>query len=193
MGKFTHEELQEALEYHCAKLDEMSERGDWSGFADLFTDDVHFVEHNVGVFNGHDDLEAFIVAVMAATPHAYYPLEWVAFDEPNDAVVIGIRNVVGVDPSDPSKEFWFPSISRLVYAGNHKFSLEEDAYNPGLVAGVVNEILAAGGKLAVADFIDEKGEVAEGSGIPAGLPLSERKQDRVAPKTWNSDKLSELY
>jgi len=162
---------------------------DWSGFADLFTEDVHFVEYNVGVFNGREALRKFIVSVMALTPHARYPLEWVAFDEPNDAIVIGIRNVIGVDPADPSKEFWFPNISRLVYAGNHQFSLEEECVQPRARRSSDQRLGGGRWKARCRNLIDESGKATADGGHSARAPHCRARSCQGGTNTWNSNRL----
>lgn len=189
MGRFTREELREAFDNHNAKTAAMSESGDWSEFADLFTQDVHFLEYNVGVYNGRDALYAFITNAMAGSPHMRFPTEWVAFDEENDAVVAGFRNIWD-HPTEPGVEFWFPNVTRLVYAGNGKFSVEEDVYNPAHLGEALEGWLAAGGKLAGGkdDIFADGGSISTEGSVPPGLPiLTARQVERIAPNTWNKN------
>jgi hypothetical protein len=147
MGQFSRAELEEALAGYEAKVVVMSRTGDWSGFADLFTEDAVYIEHAYGVFHGREAIRTWIVDVMAPFPHMRFPQDWVAYDEENDAIVIGIRNVLD-HPTEPGVEFGFPNVSRLVYAGDGLFSSEEDVYNPVRDAPrVVGEWLAAGGRM----------------------------------------------
>ena len=76
-----------------------------------------------------------------------FPSDWTAYDEDNDAVVVMIKNLLD-HPTDPDGEpFWFPNWTRLVYAGNGKFSSEEDIYNPARDSrNTVRGWIAAGGR-----------------------------------------------
>lgn len=147
MGRFSRSELEQALENYSAKVDRIAESGDWSAFADLFTEDVHYVEHAYGVFKGREEVRAWIVDVMAPFPHMRFPHAWAAFDEENDAIVVGIRNVLD-HPTEPGVEFEFLNVTRLVYAGDGLFSEEEDVYNPARDApAVIGEWIKAGGRM----------------------------------------------
>jgi hypothetical protein len=147
VGRFSKAELQDALEHYSSTVDEIAKTGEWSQFADLFTEDVHYVEHAYGIFDNREDVRRWIVDVMAPFPHMRFPHEWVAFDEENDAIVVGIRNVLD-HPTEPGVEFWFPNVTRIVYAGDGLFSAEEDTYNPARdAARVIGEWIQAGGQM----------------------------------------------
>ncbi len=157
MGKFTREELEQALEIYNKARDEASQTGDWSIWASVFTEDAHYVEHVYGEFDGRDAIRDWITKVMAPFPHMTFPQDWVAFDEENDAIVFQCQNRLE-HPTDPNgKPFQFPSWTRLIYAGNGQFSYEEDVYNPMRDANqVVSEWIKAGGKLASDMLVDMK-------------------------------------
>ncbi|MFN2540310.1 MAG: nuclear transport factor 2 family protein [Mycobacteriales bacterium] len=147
MGRFSRAEIDEALAHYSAVVEQCTASGDWSPFADLFTEDCVYTEHAYGVFHGREAVRSWIVQVMAPFPHMRFPQDWVAYDEDNDAVVIGIQNVLDHD----GVAFGFPNWTRLVYAGDGQFSSEEDVYNPGRDAPrVVGDWIKAGGRLAVA-------------------------------------------
>lgn len=147
MGRFSRAELQEALAHYESTVDGISKSGDWSGFADLFTEDVRYIEHAYGIFNGREEVRRWIVDVMAPFPHMRFPHEWVAFDEENGAIVVGINNVLD-HPAEPGVEFGFPNVTRIVYAGDGLFSEEEDTYNPARdAAQVIGEWVKAGGRM----------------------------------------------
>jgi hypothetical protein len=60
---------------------------------------------------------------------------------------LGVNNILD-HPRPPGVEFSFPCISRVVYAGDGLFSLQEDVYNPARDATrVVEDWVAAGGRL----------------------------------------------
>lgn len=147
MGRFTKDELLSALEHYTQTVEKCSESGDWSPFADLFTDDVTYIEHAYGIFHGREEVRRWIAAVMAPWPHMRFPHSWVAVDEDNDALVVEIRNTLD-HPTEPGVSFDFPNVTRLVYAGDNLFSCEEDVYNPARDgADVVRSWLEAGGQM----------------------------------------------
>jgi hypothetical protein len=84
-----------------------------------------------------------------------FPQDWVAYDEDNGAVLFQCQNRLE-HPTDPNGEpFQFPSWTRLVYAGNDKWSSEEDVYNPARDANrVIRAWLAAGGTFEQAPQVD---------------------------------------
>lgn len=153
MARFTREELQSALDHYEAVVDECSRSGDWRPFADLFTEDVTYIEHAYGVMTGREKVRQWIVDVMAPFPHMRFSHEWVAFDEDDGAIVMQINNLLE-HPAEPGVHFGFPNWTRLVYAGANLFSSEEDVYNPKRDAPhAVAQWLAAGGRLATTDFL----------------------------------------
>lgn len=153
MGRFARAEIEAALEHYSRAVEGCSASGDWSPFADLFTEDVHYIEHHYGEMHGREAVREWIVAVMAPFPQMRFPYDWTAFDEQNDAVILMIRNDLG-DPTGGTKEYWFPNWTRLVYAGDGLFSSEEDIYNPDRDAPrVVGEWLRAGGRLATTEIL----------------------------------------
>lgn len=148
MGRFTREELQGALSHYNSVVATCVESGDWTAFADLFTEDVVYTEHAYGVFTGREAVRSWIKEVMAPFPMMRFPQDWVAYDEESGAIVLGLRNVLP-HPTDPAVEFGFPNWTRLVYAGDGLFSSEEDCYNPARDApGAIGAWLEAGGKPA---------------------------------------------
>jgi hypothetical protein len=144
MGRFDRAEIEKAFAHYTAAVDRCSDTGDWSPFADLFTEDVVYTEHAYGVMHGREAVREWIVAVMAPFPHMRFPHAWTAFDEENDAIVVCIKNQLELD----GKEYWFPNWSRMVYGGDGLFSEEEDIYNPRRDApDVVGAWLTAGGQM----------------------------------------------
>jgi ketosteroid isomerase-like protein len=157
MGKYTRAELEAAFaEYNDAR-DRASQTGDWSIWADVFTDDVHYVEHAYGEFHGKEAVRVWITKVMEPFPHMTFPQDWYAIDEDNGAIVFQCQNRLE-HPTDPDGEpFQFPSWTRLVYGGDMKWKMEEDVYNPARDAPrVIAAWLEAGGKLASDDLLPMK-------------------------------------
>lgn len=155
MAKYTRRELEDSLRIYNEARDKASETGDWSIWADVFTDDADYIEHVYGRFQGKAAIRDWITKVMAPFPHMTFPQDWVAYDEENGAVLFQCQNRLE-HPTDPNGEpFQFPSWTRLVYAGSGKWSSEEDVYNPARDANrVVTDWLKAGGKLETEPQID---------------------------------------
>lgn len=148
MPAFRKDELTAALAGYTAVVEVCTRTGDWAPFADLFTEDCVYTEHAYGVFEGREAVRTWIVDVMRPFPHMRFPTDWVAYDEENGALVIGIRNVLDHPAGEPV-EFGFPNWTRLVYAGDGLFSSEEDIYNPMRDAPrVVGAWIKAGGRPA---------------------------------------------
>ena len=126
MPRFSRAELEEALKLYNTVHECASQTGDWNPWADLFTEDAVYKEHAYGEFHGREEIRKWIVDVMAPYPKMWFPQDWVAFDEENGAIVLCVQNV-WLHPTDPkNREFGFPNWTRLLYAGNGKFSGEED-------------------------------------------------------------------
>jgi len=157
MSKFSREQLEEGFKIYNHARDEASRTGDWSIWAAVFTEDVHYVEHAFGEFDGREAVREWITKVMAPFPHMTFPQDWVAFDEETSAIVFQCQNRLA-HPTDPKGEpFQFPSWTRLIYAGNGLFSEEEDIYNPNRDApGAIAAWIEAGGKLESEDFLAMK-------------------------------------
>lgn len=155
MGKFTRQELEEALQIYNEAHQEASETGDWATWAEIFTEDATYIEHAYGEFHGRQAIKEWITAVMAPFPHMTFAHAWYCIDEENDAFIFCAPNVVP-HPTDPNKKFSFDSWSRVIYAGNGKFSSHEDIYNPIRAAEALGEWIAAGGRLECQPKIQAK-------------------------------------
>ena len=85
MGNFSRAEIEKAVANYTTVAEGCSASGDWRPFADLFTEDVVYIEHHYGVFHGREAVRDWIVAVMAPFPHMRFPSDWTAYDDDNDA------------------------------------------------------------------------------------------------------------
>lgn len=146
MGEFTRQEMKDAVKIYNDARDRASETGDWATWAQIFTEDATYIEHAYGEFNGRKEIEEWITAVMAPFPHMTFPHDWLCIDEDNDAFIFCARNALP-HPTDPNRELSFTNWSRVIYAGNGKFSSHEDIYNPIRSLPVIQEWLEAGGQL----------------------------------------------
>lgn len=119
------------------------ETHDWAAWADMFTEDALYEEHNLGVFNGRDAIKTWIVDCMADYPTMTLWIEWYMIE--GNRVSFYIWNNLP-DPTGTGRRFGFPNTTFLEYAGDGKFSFEGDYYNPDDAGRVFGEWLSAGGK-----------------------------------------------
>lgn len=147
MARFTRAELENALAIYNAARDAASASGDWRIWAAIFTEDAHYIEHAYGEMRGREAICAWITGVMAPFPRMTFPQDWVVFDEDNGAIVFQCQNAFPEPFDAAGRPFSFPNWTRLVYAGDGKFSSEEDIYNPSRDAPkVVKAWREAGGR-----------------------------------------------
>lgn len=131
MGRFSREEIEEAFDHYRKVALEAGTSGDWNAWAELFTEDATYVEHVFGTMGGREAIRRWIAQTMSTEPNSemkYYPVEWYVVDEERGWVVAGIQNRMD-DPGD-GRVFQEQNFTLLKYAGNGKWSYEEDIYNP---------------------------------------------------------------
>mmetsp|Transcript_20269 Transcript_20269/g.24578 ORF Transcript_20269/g.24578 Transcript_20269/m.24578 type:complete len:108 (+) Transcript_20269:48-371(+) len=92
MGKYSRKELEDAFEKYKRIKNECSRTGDWSPFADQFTEDCYYVEHAYGEFNGREEVRNYIVKVMKPYPKMTFPFDWSCIDEENGALIFQVQN-----------------------------------------------------------------------------------------------------
>jgi hypothetical protein len=129
--RFTREEIEAAfVNYQQVALD-CGQSGDWDPWCDLFTLDCTYIEAQAGMIGGREALKRLyrnIFTTFPAKHFIYSPVEWYMVDEFRGWVSARF-NVRMSDPGDGSihEEYCF---SLLKYAGNGKWSHEEDLYDP---------------------------------------------------------------
>ena len=99
------------------------ETHDWAGWAQLFTEDALYEEHNLGVFNGRAAIEKWIVECMADYPTMTLWIDWYMIE--GNRISFYIWNNLP-DPTGDGQRFGFPNTTILEYAGDGKFSFEGD-------------------------------------------------------------------
>jgi hypothetical protein len=100
---------------------------DWTGWADLFTDDCRYVEHFWGELHGREEVRLWIDPVMMGVPEIYTVLEWYAIDD--DKVVWSLQNRRDNPDPDGPPYFDFPGLSVAWYAGDGRWAGEEDYWD----------------------------------------------------------------
>jgi hypothetical protein len=131
MGRFTRAEIEDAFQHYQDVALRAATSGEWDPWADLFTEDATYVEHQVGTFGGREAIRRWISTAMHTPPMDqmnYFPIEWYVVDEDRGWVVCQVWNRME-DLGDGSlhQEYCF---TLLKYAGGGKWSYEEDIYNP---------------------------------------------------------------
>ena len=146
IGKYAREEILHAFEHYKRARDRASRTGDWSVWADCFTEGAHYVEHAYGELHGRDAIRKWITGVMAPFPRMTFPQDWWVLDETHDAVVFQCQNQFPEPYDENGRPFQFPNWTRLVYGGGGLWKSEEDVYNPARDAPrVIRAWTAAGG------------------------------------------------
>jgi len=131
MGEWSRAELEAAFEHYQSEVRRASGLGDWTIFAELFTEDATYVEHVYGEFHGREEIQAWITETMSTFPGnamPLFPIKWYVVDEDRGWIVADIINRMA-DPGDGSLHE-ASNITILHYAGGNRFSREEDVYNP---------------------------------------------------------------
>jgi hypothetical protein len=141
---FERDEIAAARERFEAAANEAGQTGDWRPWAEMFTPDVRYIEHYYGEFHGREAVLEWITPTMTAWPFTHmrdFTWDWHVIDVERGWVLGEIRNGF-VDPGD-GKPYQSPNWTRLVYAGDGLFSVEEDVYNPANFGTVVTDWLKA--------------------------------------------------
>jgi ketosteroid isomerase-like protein len=102
---------------------------DWEAWVDLFTDDVLYVERVMETMHGKDAVRAWILPLMRQYREIYGIYEWHMVD-PSGRVVFAMLN--RRDHPGGGAAWDFPGLSVLQYAGDLKWSMEEDYWPKAL-------------------------------------------------------------
>jgi hypothetical protein len=97
---------------------------DWDAWADLFTEDARYIEHVLGDLRGREAIRAWIKPIMAQYQELYTAYEWHSVEEAACRVMVYMQN--RRDHPSGTGTIDFPGITILQYAGNGRWSLEED-------------------------------------------------------------------
>lgn len=156
MGRWLREELETAFEKYQDAALKGAQTGDWRDWAELFTEDATYFEHHFGKFWGRESIYQWISATMKPFPANHmtaFPVRWYSIDEEKAWIICEVMNRMA-DLGD-GKIYEEPNITILHYAGNGKFSYEEDAYNPANMGTMITAWLAA------KEAVDKKAEKAK--------------------------------
>ncbi|AFR50481.1 nuclear transport factor 2 family protein [Gordonia sp. KTR9] len=130
-AQFTAAELDEAFAQFQRTVAEIAVSRDWDRYAELFTDDADYIEHALGTMRGREEIRAWIWRTMTSFPGSHmtgFPSLWHVVDAPTGRVICEVDNPMR-DPGD-STHITATNITILTYAGEGRWSCEEDVYNP---------------------------------------------------------------
>jgi len=133
MAQHPHAEVEAAAAAYV-QLREQIEAGakTWVDLADLFTDDAIYIDPAWGRVEGIDAIRSFLVESMLGLDDWRFPIELVAIT--GDDVIVKWTQIL---PSGARQTGY----SNMVYAGDGKFSYDEDVLN---MVHVNEELRAAG-------------------------------------------------
>lgn len=128
---FSTAELDDAFATFQSVVAEVGLSRDWDRFTNLFTEDVDYVEHALGVMRGREEVRAWIWRTMTRFPGSHmtgFPALWHVSDPATGRVICEVDNPMR-DPGDGT-HITATNITILTYAGDDQWSREEDVYNP---------------------------------------------------------------
>jgi ketosteroid isomerase-like protein len=135
------EEVKETVDHYHAlrdRIDAGLEPDAFGSLADFYTDDAVYIDGAWGRLEGKETIARWLVDSMLGLEDWKFPVEFVAI-EGNDIVVKWTQILPRTRPDGtPYRQ---SAYSRLIYAGDGKFSYEEDMYN---MAHVLEDIEASG-------------------------------------------------
>lgn len=121
------EEIEAAIaRYLEIRGDAEEGRGGWDALDEVFTDDATFIDPAWGRVTGIDELRAFWRESMAGLDDWRFP-HGEAFIEGDRVVLTWSNRLPG--QRDDGSHYEVPGISLLTYAGDGRFSYEEDVMN----------------------------------------------------------------
>lgn len=132
------EEVAAALAAYVDLRERIGRReANWTDLADLFTDDAVYIDPAWGRLEGVDELRRFFDESMRGLEDWDFPIEYTAIE--GDTVVIKWWQLLPGTRPDGSR-YAQSGISTLVYAGDGRFSYEEDLLN---MAHVMEDLAAS--------------------------------------------------
>jgi ketosteroid isomerase-like protein len=134
-------EVQQVVDrYHelRRRIDAGEEPDAFGALADFYTDDAVYVDAAWGRLEGKDAIARWLVESMVGLGDWKFPVEFTAI-EGDDVIVKWTQIVPGTRPD--GRPYSQSGYSRLRYAGDGRFSYEEDTYN---MVHVLEDIEASG-------------------------------------------------
>lgn len=122
------EEVTQAIERYIAVRDDINTgRGTWRDLAQFFTDDAVFIDPAWGRVEGIEEMKRTVFGeAMEGLEDWQFPTEFYAID--GDRVIVKWLQILPGRRADGSR-YVQSGYSTLIYAGDGKFSYEEDLLN----------------------------------------------------------------
>lgn len=137
MAEYSRQEIEAAHDRYVAMRGriEAGEVG-WGALADFFTDHATFIDPAWGRVQGKEKIRTFLAESMAGLGDWTFPHQWRAID--GDRIVAAWKNrLPGRRPDGTPYEA--QGVSIMLYAGDGKFSYEEDLLNMVHVFELIEE------------------------------------------------------
>ena len=144
MARWKRKELEKAFEAYQAAALRGAQTGDWTDWANCFTEDATYIEHHYGKFWGREKILNWITGTMGKWPASEmqaFPVTWHSIDEDKGWIICEVMNRMR-DLGD-GEIYQEPNITILRYAGNGQFKYEEDAYNPNNMGTMIGRWINA--------------------------------------------------
>ena len=139
---FPREEVEAEFAKYRERAAKAVETGDWDQWTDQFTDDAQYREHHYGYFKSQQEIRDWIKSVMQPFPTMEFPVSSYTIDGNRISALIP---TILPAPEGDHGSYGFDVNKILHYAGNGKWSFEEDVYSPKEAEEVVAAWIKAGG------------------------------------------------
>ena len=139
---YSREEVEREFHEYRRRGDIAVTTGDWDQWADQFTVDAKYFEHNYGRFTGREEIRSWIKDAVGSFPEMFFTLDHFMIEGNRVAAVI--PNCLP-DPKGARDPYSFNVHVILHYAGNGLWSYEEDIYNPREAERTIASWIEAGG------------------------------------------------
>ena len=131
MGKWSKEHLLDAWQHYEEVVERCAKSADWNEYADLFTEDARYVDDVWEVRNSREEIREWLNECFSSYPgKALRTLvtKWFIVDEDRGWVIAEFDNILD-DPGN-GEVYSFRNYTLMKYAGDYKWSFQEDQYNP---------------------------------------------------------------
>jgi len=127
MASYPRKEVKKAIDdLHRIRARASAGEIGWEALAEMFTEDATFIDPAWGRFKGREAIRQFLRDSMCGLKDWTFPTDWCVIE--GNRVVSKFRNRLPGQRADGTY-YEVPGVSLLEYAGDGKFSYEEDIIN----------------------------------------------------------------